>query len=80
MRECGWEGFLQKIKVFCSRNDINMLDLDCLYKIGRSREQTTVEHHYHFDVFNESFNSDDICKLAKKFYLEDFIDQDIITL
>ena len=41
------------MKVFCSRNDIDMLDLDCLYKIGCSREQTTIEHHYHFDVFNE---------------------------
>ena len=28
----------------------------------------------------ESFNSDDICKLAKKFYLEDFTNQDIVTL
>ena len=114
LRECGWEGFLQEVKVFCSRNDIDMPDLDCLYKIGRSREQTTVEHHYHFDVFNEaidfilmelntrfnelsvellslsvaldpknsfeSFNSDDICKLAKKFYPEDFTNQDIVTL
>ena len=56
LRECGWEGFLQEVKVFCSRNDIDMLDLDCLYKIGRSREQTTVEHHYHFDVFNEAID------------------------
>ena len=79
-----------------------MLDLDFLYKIGCSHEQTTIEHHYHFDIFNEvinfvliklntrfnelsvkllslnvvldpknsfeSFNSDDIYKLAKKFY------------
>ena len=91
-----------------------MLDLDCLYKIGRSREQTTIEHHYHFDVFNividfimmelntrfnelsvellslsvaldpknsfELFNSNDICKLTKKFYPEDFTNQDIVTL
>ena len=28
----------------------------------------------------ESFNSDDICKLAKKFYHEDFTNQDIVTL
>ena len=28
----------------------------------------------------ESFNNDDIFKLAKKFYLEDFIDQDIVIL
>ena len=30
-----------------------MPDLDYLYKIDRFREQTTVEHHYHFDIFNE---------------------------
>ncbi|XP_042414996.1 receptor-like kinase TMK2 [Zingiber officinale] len=76
--------------------------------------QTTVEHHYRFDVFNaaidfilielntrfnessvellslsttlapknsfESINIDDICKLAMKFYPEDFTNQDIIAL
>ncbi|XP_052203981.1 uncharacterized protein LOC127809259 [Diospyros lotus] len=75
---------------------------------------TTVECHYHFDIFNEaiyfvlmelstrfndksvellylsvaldprnsfeSFNSDDICTLAKKFYPEDFNSQDICAL
>ena len=54
MRECDWEGFFQEVKVFCSRNDIDTPNLDCLYKIGCSREQTTTEHHYHFDVFNEA--------------------------
>ncbi|XP_042444005.1 uncharacterized protein LOC122029119 [Zingiber officinale] len=83
-------------------------------QIGRSRQQTTVEHHYHFDIFNaaidfilmelntrfnessvkllslstaldpknsfESINIDDICKLAMKFYHEDFTNQDIIAL
>ncbi|XP_042380193.1 zinc finger MYM-type protein 1-like [Zingiber officinale] len=114
LRECGWEEFLHEVKVFCSRNEIDVPDLDCQYKIGRSRQQTTVEHHYHFDVFNvaidsilmelntrfnessmellslstaldpknsfDSFNSDDICKLAKKFYPQDFTSQDIVAL
>ncbi|XP_075521518.1 uncharacterized protein LOC142554730 [Primulina tabacum] len=113
-RECGWNEFLQEVKVFCSRNEIDMLDLDCLYKIGRSCRQTTIEHHYHIDVFNaaiyfilmelntrfnepsvellslsttldhknsfDSFNIDDICKLATKFYPGDFIDQEIVAL
>ncbi|XP_073045374.1 uncharacterized protein [Primulina eburnea] len=35
-RECGWNEFLQEVKVFCSRNEIDVPDLDCLYKIGRS--------------------------------------------
>ena len=56
MKACGWEGFLHEVKVFCSKNDIDMLDLYCLYKIGRSRKQTIVEHHYHFDVFNEAID------------------------
>ncbi|XP_075492526.1 uncharacterized protein LOC142530583 [Primulina tabacum] len=34
-RECGWNEFLQEVKVFCSRNEIDVPDLDCLYKIGR---------------------------------------------
>ncbi|XP_042460668.1 zinc finger MYM-type protein 1-like [Zingiber officinale] len=114
LRECGWEDFLHEVKIFCTRNEIDVPDLDCLYKIGRSHQQTTVEHHYHFDVFNaaidfilmelntrfnessvellslstaldpknsfESINIDDICKLAMKFYPEDFTNQDIIAL
>ncbi|XP_074567177.1 uncharacterized protein LOC141823867 [Curcuma longa] len=114
LRECGWEEFLNEVKVFCSRNEIDVPDLNCPYKIGRCRQQITVEHHYHFDVFNaaidfiltelntrfnessvellslsttldpknlfDSFNSDDICKLAIKFYPEDFTEQDIVTL
>ncbi|XP_075499782.1 uncharacterized protein LOC142538321 [Primulina tabacum] len=113
-RECGWNEFLQEVKVFCSRNEIDVPDLDCLYKIRRSCRQTTIEHHYHFDVFNaaidfilmelntrfnessvellslstaldpknsfDSFNSDDICKLAKKFNPGDFTDQEIVAL
>ncbi|XP_075524545.1 uncharacterized protein LOC142556946 [Primulina tabacum] len=103
-----------EVKVFCSRNEIDMPDLDCLYKIGSSCRQTTIDHHYHFDVFNaaidfilmelntrfnessvellslstaldpknsfDSFNSDDICKLATKFYPGDFTDQEIVAL
>ncbi|KAL8484958.1 hypothetical protein ACS0TY_027314 [Phlomoides rotata] len=114
LRDCGWEGFLEEVKVFCLKNDIDVPNLDSLYKIGRSSRQTTIEHHYHFVIFNgaidyilmelntrfndvfvellslsvaldpqksfESFNSDDICKLAKKLYPEDFTDQDIVSL
>ncbi|XP_047309724.1 uncharacterized protein LOC124913157 [Impatiens glandulifera] len=114
LRECGWREFFDEVKMFCSKNEIDVPNLDCLHKIGRSRQQNTVEHHYHFDVFNagidfilmelntrfnessvellslstsldpknsfDSFNSDDICKLATKFYPEDFTEQDIIAL
>ncbi|XP_057791491.1 uncharacterized protein LOC131008576 [Salvia miltiorrhiza] len=113
-RESGWEEFFEEVKVFCLKNDIDVPDLGSPYKVGRSRGQTTIEHHYHFDVFNgaidyilmelntrfndvsiellslsvaldpknafESFDSDNICKLARKFYPEDFTDQDIVSL
>ncbi|XP_057786802.1 uncharacterized protein LOC131004197 [Salvia miltiorrhiza] len=52
LRESGWEEFLEEVKVFCLRNDIDAPNLDSPYKVGRSRGQTTIEHHYHFDVFN----------------------------
>ncbi|XP_052206770.1 uncharacterized protein LOC127811097 [Diospyros lotus] len=114
LREEGWEVFLQEVKDFCSRHNIHIPDLDSSYMIGRYSDETTVEHHYHFDVFNEAidfvlmelstrfndksielislsvaldpknsfelFNSDDICTLAKKFYLKDFSSQDTYAL
>ncbi|XP_022859153.1 uncharacterized protein LOC111379942 [Olea europaea var. sylvestris] len=116
LREDGWEEFLEEVKCFCSKNDIHVPDFDASYMVGRSRgrEYPTVEHHYHFDIFNaaidflmmeldtrfnetslellslsaaldpkdsfESFNIDNICKLAEKFYPEDFSQQDIYCL
>ncbi|XP_075492569.1 uncharacterized protein LOC142530630 [Primulina tabacum] len=55
-REYGWNEFLQEVKVFCSRNKIDVSDLDCLYNIGRSCRQTIIEHHYHFDVFHAAID------------------------
>ncbi|KAL7252034.1 hypothetical protein ACSBR1_013811 [Camellia fascicularis] len=80
----------------------------------RQQDHITIEHHYHFDIFNStidfqlmelehrfndgvvgllscslaldpsgdfrSFNVDNICNLAKKFYPQDFISQDIHAL
>ncbi|XP_042401473.1 zinc finger MYM-type protein 1-like [Zingiber officinale] len=116
LREDGWEEFLQEVTSFCSKHDVYIPDFDSSYRVGRSRgrEYPTVEHHYHFDVFNkaidfllmelntrfnetsvellslsaaldpknsfESFNIDDICKLAEKFYPQDFTKQDIYSL
>jgi len=77
------------------------------------QDHTTIEHHYHFDIFNStidfqlelehkftdgvvellslssalhpsgnfrSFNVDNICNLAEKFYPQDFTSQDIHAL
>ncbi|XP_075475299.1 uncharacterized protein LOC142506047 [Primulina tabacum] len=96
-RECGWNEFLQEVKVFCSRNEIDVPDLDCLYKIGRSSidfilmELNTRFNESSVELLSlstaldpknsfDSFNSDNICKLAKKFYPGDFIDQEIVAL
>ncbi|XP_042423618.1 zinc finger MYM-type protein 1-like [Zingiber officinale] len=116
LREDGWEEFLQEVTSFCSKHDVYIPDFNSSYRVGhsRGREYPTVEHHYHFDVFNkaidfllmelntrfnetsvellslsaaldpknsfESFNIDDICKLAEKFYPQDFTKQDIYSL
>lgn len=55
LRDDDWEEFFQKVKSFCSKYDVDIPDLDSFYKVGpcRSYDQITVEHHYHFDVFNE---------------------------
>ncbi|KAL2504192.1 RNA-directed DNA polymerase [Abeliophyllum distichum] len=103
-RQQGWEELLHEVKDFCSRHDIDIPDLDS--NIGCGSKKITVEHYYHFDVFNraidyqlivldtrfndisvrllklsvaldpknsfESFNANDINKVAVKFYHEDF--------
>ncbi|XP_057789420.1 uncharacterized protein LOC131006252 [Salvia miltiorrhiza] len=67
LRESGcWEEFLEEVKVFCLKNDIDVPNLDSLYKILKT--------------LSNQFNSDNICKLARKFYPEDFTDQDIVSL
>ncbi|KAL6494170.1 hypothetical protein OROGR_032079 [Orobanche gracilis] len=118
LRDDGWEELLQEVTTFCAKSDISIPDFTGAYKKvatrSRNREYPTVDHHYHFDVFNpaidflmveldtrfndravellslssaldprnsfESFNIDDICKLAEKFYPQDFTPQDISCL
>ncbi|XP_022853547.1 uncharacterized protein LOC111374996 [Olea europaea var. sylvestris] len=113
-REEGWEEFINAMKIFFLRNDVDIPYLNSFYKIGCPREEVTLEHHYHFNVFNEaidfqlmeintrfnellvellsltialdprnsfeSFNGDDICKLAEKFYPCDFSLQELHSL
>ncbi|XP_052209257.1 uncharacterized protein LOC127812770 [Diospyros lotus] len=58
LRDDDWKEFFQKVKSFCSKYDVDILDLDSFYKVDpfHSRDQITVEHHYHFDVFNETID------------------------
>lgn len=64
-----------KINVLCqnpSKEDVDTPDLDSLYNIGYSHDQTTFEHHYHFNIFNEVI--DLILKYLMRYRL--FFDRD----
>ncbi|XP_022866733.1 uncharacterized protein LOC111386498 [Olea europaea var. sylvestris] len=58
MRDDDWEEFLQEVKIFCSKHDIEIPDLESFYKIGpyRSHDQITIERYHHFNVFNETID------------------------
>ncbi|XP_022845315.1 uncharacterized protein LOC111368315 [Olea europaea var. sylvestris] len=58
LRDDDWEEFLEEVKKFCTKHDIEIPDLESLYKVGpcRSRDPITMKHHYHFDVFNEAID------------------------
>ena len=52
-----WDSFLEKVISFFKEFEIDILDFDAYYVKGRGRLQwdhITMEHHYHFDVFNTS--------------------------
>jgi hypothetical protein len=117
LRNEDWDNFLEKVVSFSKKFEIDIPDLGARYVKGRGRLQRdhiTVEHHYHFDVFNatidfqlqelnfrfgeramelltlssaldpndayKSFNIDDICSLAEKYYSLDFSEQEKIIL
>jgi hypothetical protein len=117
LRNEDWDNFLEKVVSFSKKFEIDIPDLGARYVKGRGRLQRdhiTVEHHYHFDVFNatidfqlqelnfrfgeramelltlssaldpndayKSFNIDDICNLAEKYYSLDFSEQEKIIL
>ncbi|XP_022854958.1 zinc finger MYM-type protein 1-like [Olea europaea var. sylvestris] len=58
LRDDDWEEFLEEVKKFCSKHDIEIPDLESLYKVGpcRSRDPITMKHHYHFHVFSEAID------------------------
>ncbi|XP_008244552.1 PREDICTED: zinc finger MYM-type protein 1-like [Prunus mume] len=61
LRLNGWETFIGKVDLFCKKHDIDMPDMNAQYKVGTGRscqqkDNITVEHHYHFDIFNDAID------------------------
>ena len=62
MRDEGWATFLESVKLFCGRYDIDIPDLSSQYFMGRGhslhqRKNITLEHHYRIDVFLAAIDS-----------------------
>ncbi|XP_074590613.1 uncharacterized protein LOC141846466 [Curcuma longa] len=58
-REDGWDEFFEKVKAFCERHNIEMPNMSGGYKVSRycqQRNHVTVEHHYHYDIFNAAID------------------------
>ncbi|XP_021819989.1 uncharacterized protein LOC110761744 [Prunus avium] len=61
LRLTGWETFIRKVYLFCKKQDIDMPHLNAQYKVGtrcscQQNDNITVEHHYHFDIFNDAID------------------------
>ena len=61
LREEGFDHLLEHVQSVCTKNDIDIPNMNALYKrvAGRScqqKESMTVCQHYHFDVFNSAID------------------------
>ena len=59
LRDNEWETFLDDVVEFCKKHDIDIPEFKDPYFEGRSNKKgghTTIEHHYHFDIFNETID------------------------
>ncbi|CAL2231487.1 unnamed protein product [Prunus armeniaca] len=61
LRLDGWDIFFEEVESFCKKHDIDMSDMNALYKIGtchscQQRDDITVEHHYRVDLFNDTID------------------------
>ncbi|XP_024035784.1 uncharacterized protein LOC127903743 [Citrus sinensis] len=57
-RDNGWDDFVRSVESFCGKHDISVADMSVRYMEGTRRscqqkDYITVEHHYHFDIFND---------------------------
>ncbi|XP_071917131.1 uncharacterized protein [Coffea arabica] len=55
-RDNGWNELFTNVKTFCDARNIEMPDMNVIYKAGRGRirkqnDPITMEHHYRIDVF-----------------------------
>nr|KAJ0219001.1 hypothetical protein LSAT_V11C300155530 [Lactuca sativa] len=56
IRDIGWEPLLEKVTLFCAKNEVKVVDLEDEYFNGYSRRRgshVNILHHYQVDVFNE---------------------------
>ncbi|KAL6273682.1 hypothetical protein ACE6H2_024374 [Prunus campanulata] len=61
LRLTGWKTFIGKVDLFCKKHDIDMPHMNAQYKVGTRRscqqkDNIMVEHHYHFDIFNDAID------------------------
>jgi hypothetical protein len=59
LRNEDWDNFLEKVIYFSKKFEIGILSLGARYVKGRGhlqRDHITMEHHYHFNVFNTTIN------------------------
>jgi hypothetical protein len=54
LRDYGWSKLLEEVTAFCSKQGITVPDMNGFYADYircRSSSETTVEHHYRYDIF-----------------------------
>ena len=61
-RDEGWTAFIENVKSFCERYEIDIPDLSSQYIVGRGRSlpqraNVTLEHHYRIDIFIAAIDS-----------------------
>ncbi|XP_061360340.1 uncharacterized protein LOC133304340 [Gastrolobium bilobum] len=59
LRDDGWKRILESVVNFSKLHEIDVPDLNAQYIEGRGRrqhDQITIEHHYHFDIFNSTID------------------------
>ncbi|KAL1126629.1 hypothetical protein V6Z11_A13G124400 [Gossypium hirsutum] len=54
--EHGWDPLFEEVKLFCKDHEIEVPNLNALYKVGRGqsriqRDNLTIKHHYWLDIF-----------------------------